>query len=112
MQIYPKSFRYLVSASALALAVPALSPVALAQQNRAEEPIEEIITTGTRRAERSAADSAVPIDVVSGQEFVNMGTSDLNDRLRNTVPSYNLTRQAISDAATRVVSSGEKRSGC
>ncbi|MGB5347256.1 MAG: TonB-dependent receptor plug domain-containing protein, partial [Woeseia sp.] len=84
------------------MAIPALSPVALAQQNRANEAIEEIITTGTRRAERSAGDSSVPIDVVSGQEFENMGTTDLNDMLRNTVPSYNVTRQAISDAATIV----------
>ncbi|MDZ7642841.1 MAG: TonB-dependent receptor [Woeseiaceae bacterium] len=76
--------------------------MALAQDDADDEAIEEIITTGTRRAERSAADSAVPIDVVSGQEFVNMGTSDLDDMLRNTVPSYNVTRQAISDAASLV----------
>ncbi|MCB1844256.1 MAG: TonB-dependent receptor, partial [Halioglobus sp.] len=91
-----------MSASAIALATPVMSTAVLAQQNRAQEPIEEIITTGTRRAERSAADSSVPIDVVSGQEFENMGTSDLDDMLRNTVPSYNVSRQAISDAATLV----------
>ena len=102
MQKVPTSLRWLLSASAVAMAIPALSPVALAQQNRANEAIEEIITTGTRRAERSAGDSSVPIDVVSGQEFENMGTTDLNDMLRNTVPSYNVTRQAISDAATIV----------
>jgi len=76
--------------------------MAQGQNNADDEAIEEIITTGTRRAQRSAADSAVPIDVVTGQEFVNMGTSDLDDMLRNTVPSYNVTRQAISDAATLV----------
>ncbi len=102
MRNIPKSLRWLMSASAIALVAPGMSTVSLAQQNRADEPIEEIITTGTRRAERSAADSAVPIDVVSGQEFENMGTSDLDDMLRNTVPSYNVTRQAISDAATIV----------
>lgn len=91
-----------MSASAIALAAPGMSSVALAQQDRAQEPIEEIITTGTRRAERSAADSSVPIDVVSGQEFENMGTADLDDMLRNTVPSYNVTRAPISDAATLV----------
>lgn len=91
-----------MSASAIALAAPGMSSVALAQQDRAQEPIEEIITTGTRRAERSAADSSVPIDVVSGQEFQNMGTADLDDMLRNTVPSYNVTRAPISDAATLV----------
>jgi iron complex outermembrane receptor protein len=80
--------------------VPGLAPVAQAQEGSDE--IEEIITTGTRRAERSASDSAIPIDVVTGQEFENMGTGDMDDMLRNTVPSYNVERQAISDAATLV----------
>lgn len=102
MRNLPKSLRWLMSASAIALVAPGMSTVSLAQQNRADEPIEEIITTGTRRAQRSAADSSVPIDVVSGQELENMGTTDLDDMLRNTVPSYNVTRQAISDAATLV----------
>jgi iron complex outermembrane receptor protein len=81
---------------------PGVGPVAQAQQAASNEAIEEIITTGTRRAERSAGDSSVPIDVVSGQEFENMGTTDLNDMLRNTVPSYNVERSPISDAATLV----------
>lgn len=97
----PKSFRWLLSVSAAIIAVPAMGPVAMAQQD-SDEAIEEIITTGTRRAERTVAESSVPIDVISGQEFENMGTTDLDDMLRNTVPSYNVTRQAISDAATLV----------
>ncbi len=97
----PKSFRWLLSVSAAILAVPALGPVAMAQED-SDETIEEIITTGTRRAERTVAESSVPIDVISGREFENMGTTDLDDMLRNTVPSYNVTRQAISDAASLV----------
>ncbi|MDH4312007.1 MAG: TonB-dependent receptor [Gammaproteobacteria bacterium] len=92
----------ILPATALALVAPGLSPVAQAQQATGEEQIEEIITTGTRRAERSASDSAVPIDVISGQEFENMGTADLNDMLKTAIPSYNLERQSISDAATLV----------
>jgi iron complex outermembrane receptor protein len=84
------------------LVAPGVGPVAQAQEGADDEVIEEIVTTGTRRAQRSAADSAVPIDVVSGQELENMGTTDLNDMLRNTVPSYNIDRQPISDAATLV----------
>ncbi|MEX0708111.1 MAG: TonB-dependent receptor [Woeseia sp.] len=97
----PKSFRWLLSVSAAILAVPVMSPVAMAQQG-SDEAIEEIITTGTRRAERTVSESSVPIDVISGQELGNMGTADLDDMLRNTVPSYNVTRQSISDAATLV----------
>ena len=80
-----------------------LARVAEAQQATADgEPIEEIITTGTRRAERSASDSAVPIDVIGGQDLVNIGSTDLNELLRNTVPSYNVQSHSIDDAATLV----------
>ena len=99
----PESFRIVVPACSILLFAPGLSPVAQAQQQGADdEAIEEIITTGTRRAQRTVAESAVPIDVITGQEFVNMGTADVDDMLRNTVPSYNVTRQSISDAATLV----------
>ena len=95
-----KSFRFLIPVSAALLVVPGIAPVAQAQQGADE--IEEIITTGTRRAERTASDSAIPIDVVTGQEFENMGTGDMDDMLRNTLPSYNVQRLAIADAATLV----------
>ncbi|MCI0517394.1 MAG: TonB-dependent receptor [Woeseiaceae bacterium] len=101
MSSTPKVFRFLIPAAALVFAMPVLSPVALAQAPAAEE-IEEIITTGTRRSERSASDSAVPIDVIGGQELVNIGTTDLNELLRNTVPSYNVQSHSIDDAATLV----------
>ena len=93
--------RFLIPAVAVVFAGQAMSPVALAQQG-ADEPIEEIITTGTRRSERSASDSAVPIDVISGEELVNIGANDLNELLRNTVPSYNVQSHSIDDAATLV----------
>jgi iron complex outermembrane receptor protein len=80
--------------------MPMMTSVAQAQG--ANQEIEEIITTGTRRAQRSASDSAVPVDVISGQEFENMGTADLDDMLKTSIPSYNVDRQAISDAATLV----------
>ena len=101
MRKVPKLFRFLPLSAAL-LVAPGVGPVAQAQEGADNEAIEEIITTGTRRAERSAADSSIPIDVVSGQEFENMGTADLNDMLRTSVPSYNVERLPISDAATLV----------
>ncbi|MGB5335103.1 MAG: TonB-dependent receptor [Woeseiaceae bacterium] len=62
--------------------------------------IEEIVTTGTRRADRSAADSPVPIDVISGVEFSQNSSSDVMDLLRSAVPSFDVNTQPISDAAT------------
>jgi len=96
-----KFFRFLLPISAVVLVAPGLTSVAQAQQG-ADEVIEEIITTGTRRAQRSAADSSIPIDVISGEEFENVGTADLDDMLKTVIPSYNVSRHSISDAATLV----------
>ena len=86
----------------LALVVPLT--VVLPQQSIAQEDeaIEEIITTGTRMAERSAADSPVAVDVISGNDFRLNSSSDVQDLLRTAVPSFNINAQPISDAATIV----------
>jgi len=62
--------------------------------------IEEIVTTGTRRADRSATDSPVPIDVITGTEFTQAASADVQDLLRTAVPSYDVNTQPISDAAS------------
>ena len=81
--------------SALAVALP---QQALAQ----EESIEEIVTTGTRAQARSVEDSPAPVDVLAGEYFTNQGDTDLQNLVRNIVPSYNVNVQPISDAATVV----------
>lgn len=85
----------------LILAVPQQS---FAQEDNARESeaIEEIVTTGTRRTDRSATDSPVPIDVVSGTEIRQNSSSDLQNLLRTAVPSFDVNTQPISDAATIV----------
>ncbi len=90
----------------LSLVLPA--SVALTQQAFAAdegseyEELEEVITTGTRAKERSITESPAPIDVISGDNFVNQGDTDLSNLIRNVVPSYNVNMQPISDAATIV----------
>ena len=77
--------------------------VALPQQAFAqEESIEEIVTTGTRAKARSVEDSPAPVDVLDAAYFANQGDTDLQNLLRNVVPSYNVNMQPISDAATVV----------
>jgi iron complex outermembrane receptor protein len=65
----------------------------LAQNEESEGVLEEVVTTGTRSAKpRSAADSTVPIDVLSGEDFNSYGgTADLTDNLKAMVPSYTAT---------------------
>ena len=86
----------------LGLALPLV--VAFPQQTYAqddgEEAIEEIITTGTRVADRSAADSPVAVDVIGGAEIAQNSSADLQDMLRTAVPSFDVNTQPISDAAT------------
>jgi iron complex outermembrane receptor protein len=65
----------------------------LTQADDDEGMLEEVITTGTRSTKpRSAADSTVPVDVLSGDDFRAFGgTADLTDNLKNLVPSYTAT---------------------
>ncbi|PCI82129.1 MAG: TonB-dependent receptor [SAR86 cluster bacterium] len=92
--------RILPTAIALALLAPAAyTPMVFAQQ---ADDVEEIVTIGSRRPQRSASDTSVPIDVISGDEFNNMGFADLNEMLKTSVPSFNISRNSISDAATLV----------
>ena len=83
--------------SGLALAVT-LAQSAIAQ----DEGLEEVIVTGTRLADRSASDSPVPVDVISGNDMRVNGSTDLQDMLRTQVPSFDINTQPISDAATIV----------
>ena len=66
---------------------------AVAQGGAANDAIEEVVSIGTRSTKpRSAADSTVPIDVISGEDFNALGNSaDLTDNLKMTVPSYTAT---------------------
>lgn len=75
----------------------AVSPSLMAQ-----DAVEEVIVTGTRMADRSASDSPVPVDVISGGDFRVNSSTDVQDMLRTQVPSFDINTQPISDAATIV----------
>ena len=89
--------RGLAAGVAFGVALPAMSPV-LAQDE--EQMVEELIVVGSRRRDRSAADSPVPVDVISGDDFRNHGDTDMDSLLASLVPSYNVDQQPISDAGT------------
>ena len=87
------------SVVALGLALPVAAP-ALAQQQEDELIGEEIVVVGSRRQDRSAAALPVPVDVINGDEFRDLGDSDMDSVIAALVPSYNVDQQPISDAAT------------
>ena len=71
-----------------------------ANAGAAAEPAEEILVVGSRRRDRSADDSPVPVDVITGDDFLAQGDSDMDSLLSALVPSYNVSQEPISDAAT------------
>jgi iron complex outermembrane recepter protein len=93
------SFPRITLFAALAFS-PVAVPAALAQEGA--RVIEEVVVTGSRRPGRTATESSVPVDVFDGSDFAAQGTTDMNDLLRNLVPSYNVQRLPISDAASIV----------
>ena len=56
-----------------------------------------IVVTGTRRSDRTIADSTVPIDVISSESLRNSGTSETNRLLNNLVPSFNFPQPSLAD---------------
>ncbi len=97
---------YAVKPIALALpfavALFAAAAPASAQETAAEasSTIEEVVVVGSRRRDRSASDSPVPVDVIGGDDFLAHGDTDLDSLLAALVPSYNVSQEPISDAAT------------
>ncbi len=93
--------------SRCSLAVVCLSMSGLATQTIAQDTqdtgfsrLEEIIVTGARGRPRTVSDSPVPIDVFSDTDLEAVSYTDTNDILKTLVPSFNLSRQPISDGAS------------
>lgn len=57
----------------------------------------EIIVTGTRRNDRTVADSPVPVDVLSAESLSQSGHTEINRALTQEVPSFNFPQPSITD---------------
>ncbi|NNC98657.1 MAG: TonB-dependent receptor [Gammaproteobacteria bacterium] len=79
--------KLLTGAVSLAIVATAGIGTSYAQQGDA---LEEMVVLGSRGTKaRSAADSPVPVDVISGEEFTSLGNgADITDNLKALVPSY------------------------
>ncbi|MFN3618933.1 TonB-dependent receptor plug domain-containing protein [Sphingorhabdus sp.] len=93
-----------VTVSSTALFMAAASPAFAQQNNSVQEPaVEEatgadaIIVTGTRRTDRTVADSTVPVDVISGDALLNSGQTETNKLLNQLVPSFNFPQPSLTD---------------
>lgn len=69
----------------------------VAHGQEAEE--DAIVVVGTRRTDITATETTVPVDVIGAEELQEQGQTDLNDILRNEVPSFNVQRLVSNDGA-------------
>jgi iron complex outermembrane receptor protein len=105
-----------MTATRRALLLASLSPIAFAapaaaQQNQqavqnaptqaqaqGDTPDQQtIIVTGTRRTDRTVADSPVPVDVLSAETLSHSGFTEINRQLTQEVPSFNFPQPSITD---------------
>lgn len=104
LQPLAAGIKFALTGSAL-LMLSGTSFSALAQdaaEAQKDENVEKIVVVGSRGAPRSVGDSAVPVDVISADEFVKAGPSDMMTLMSSAVPSFNVNTQPINDASTLV----------
>ena len=63
---------------------------------------EQVVITGTRVENRSALDSAVPVDVISSESLRNVGVTEVTQALSTVLPSYNFPRPGLNDGTDSV----------
>lgn len=64
--------------------------------------LEQIVVTGTRVENRSALDTAVPVDVISAESLQNSGTTEVNQALSTVLPSFNFPRPGLADGTDTI----------
>ncbi len=62
-----------------------------------QTPQAQIVVTGTRRTDRTVADSPVPIDIIGGDQLTQAGYTEVNKILNQLVPSFNFPQPSITD---------------
>ena len=92
----------------IALVLLCISGQSLAQDD--DDALEEIVTIGTRSADRSVENSAVPVDIITAEDLLrspNIG-GELGGLLQSAIPSFSMPRQSNSDQ-TDIVRSAQLR---
>ena len=92
----------LAGLSTLAMAAPvaaqeAPSPAPPAATLAAQSDETTIVVTGTRRTDRTVADSPVPVDVLSAETLSQSGHTEINRALTQEVPSFTCPQPSITD---------------
>lgn len=114
MKLYPKT----IHAALAALTLAAFAPLSLSGQattatttttttttNGGESKeevvnLESMIVTGTRRVDRTAAESMAPVDIISADRLQLSVSPELTDKIMMDVPSFNVQRLPLSETTS------------
>jgi iron complex outermembrane receptor protein len=94
-----------IATPALAQGTPTAEEQAAVQDEAAAEadaepaPDSTIVITGTRRTDRTVADSPVPVDVIGSDQIENTGQTETAKILNQLVPSFNFPQPSIADGS-------------
>ncbi|OWQ93212.1 TonB-dependent receptor [Roseateles aquatilis] len=69
---------------------------------QASSELSQVVVTGTRRGDRTLAESESPVDVLSGKDLQRTGAGDLASALGQLLPSLNFPRPSLTDASDAV----------
>ncbi|MBK8197643.1 MAG: TonB-dependent receptor [Acidobacteria bacterium] len=98
-------FKSILFAAAATAALSIGASSAWAQEDAPDESartLDTVVTVGTRVANRSALDTAAPVDVVSAESIQNIGVGELNQALSVNLPALNFPRPALADGTDSV----------
>jgi iron complex outermembrane receptor protein len=97
------SVKFVPKKQVLAVAVASLFVGAAAQAQVAIVPeVTTVVVTGTRVANRSALDTASPVDIISAESLKNSGVTEINQALSVALPSLNFPRPGLSDGTDTI----------
>lgn len=83
-------------------AEPATPEAAAPETDPSPSPDSTIVVTGTRRTDRTVAESPVPVDIIGSDQLTSSGLGETNKILNNLVPSFNFPQPSIADGTDAV----------
>ena len=92
-------FAFATAAQAQQTNQPAAQPAPATATQETPTDNETIVVTGTRRSDRTVADSPVPVDVIGADAIANTGQTETNRILNQLVPSFNFPSPSIADGS-------------
>ena len=89
-----------LAAAATAAALPAAAQVT--DTSAGTTTLQQVVITGTRRVDRTLAQSESPVDVIGAADLQRTGSTELATALAQVLPSLNFPRPSLTDASDAV----------